>query len=314
MPWANVPVFNLTLLLTTLAAVLLAALLLAFEVWASQRVSRRAPGAIVLLLLAVTLLGCCLRESRALAMGSGVLAMLVLIAGTLSSDSVRRQMARLCTAKVVWGCVLLASMIASRYLAAHVLHSLDRQSSPRELDLEDVPIRLTQAITDSDRPVSLFHFKMHSTAAEIERFIALHEMDLTQIIRLTEPNSAANCHGWVFTGGKYGIRDPDIAQVLVDNGYVEAAMPHEGDLAIYISDTKITHSGIVRMADQRSPILVESKWGPFGVYLHGVDRQPFKGQCKFYRSERSGHQLTLRSTAEKSAVAADMTTNADLVR
>jgi hypothetical protein len=61
-------------------------------------------------------------------------------------------------------------------------------------------------------------------------------------------------------------------------------------------------------------MLDESKWGPFGVYLHGVDRQPFKGQCKFYRSERSGHQLTLRSTAEKSAVAADRTTNADLVR
>jgi len=227
------------------------------------------------------------------------------MAWALSIDVVRRQMARLCTAKVVWGFALLASMIASRYLAAHVLLSLDRQSSPRELDLEDVPIRRTQALTDAGRPVSLFHFKMYSTAAEIEQFIAVNEKDLTQIIRLTEPNSAANCHGWVFTGGKYGIRDPEIAQILTDNGYGEVTAPREGDLAIYISDSKTTHSGIVRIADQRSPILVESKWGPFGVYLHGVDRQPFKGQCKFYRSERSGHLLALRGPAVALDVAQD---------
>ena len=75
-----------------------------------------------------------------------------------------------------------------------VLHSLDRRSTPRALDLEDVPIWRTEAITDSGNRVALFHFKMYSTAAEIEQFIAINEKDLTQIIRLTEPNSAANLH------------------------------------------------------------------------------------------------------------------------
>src|SRR5262249_1057001 len=139
-----------------------------------------------------------------------------------------------------------------------------------------------------------------STAAEIERFIDLHETDLTQIIRLADPNSAANCHGWVFTGGKYGIRDPEVERILLDNGYAEFAAPREGDLAIYRSGNKITHSGIVRIADKSTPILIESKWGPFGVYLHGVEKQPFAGQCIFYRSSRSGHVLTLRSSGDRS--------------
>jgi len=177
MPWADLPVVNLTLLMTALAAVLLAALVLAIEFLASRCVSRRAPGAIVLILLAVTLGCCCLPATRVVALGSCVLAMLVVVAWTLSNDVVRRQIARLCTPKLIWGSVLLVSMIASRYLAAHVLHSLDRQSSSCVLDLEDVPIRRTEAITDSGNRVALFHFKMHSTAAEIEQFIAIHEMD-----------------------------------------------------------------------------------------------------------------------------------------
>jgi hypothetical protein len=306
MPWADIPVFNLTMLFTALAAVFLAGVLLAIEFWASRRVSRQAPGAIVLLLLAVALVGCCLPPARAIAMGCGVLALIVLAAWTSSFEAARRQFARLATPKFVWGGVLLASMVASRYLAAHVLLSLDRQETPRELDLEDVPIRLTQAVTDAGQVVGLFHFKMHSSATQIEQFIASNEKDLKQIIRLVEPNSASNCHGWVFTGGKYGVRDPEVARILADNGYVEVANPREGDLAIYTSGEKFTHSGIVRIADSHTPVLVESKWGPFGVYLHGVNQQPFPGECRFFRSTRSGHQLTLRRTSDEPGLALDV--------
>lgn len=319
MPWADIPAsylpaFDLTMLVTALAAVVLAGVLLAIEFLASRRFSRQAPGAIVLLLLAVGLVGCCLPQAKAIATGCCVLVLVVLAAWTLSFEAARRQIARLATPKFMWGGVLLASMIASRYLAAHVLLSLDRQEAPRELDLEDVPIRLTQAVTDAGHAVGLFHFRMHSSAAEIEQFIASNEKDLTQIIRLADPNSASNCHGWVFTGGKYGVRDPEVAQILVDNGYEEVASPRPGDLAIYISGEKYTHSGIVRIADQHTPILVESKWGPFCVYLHGVEQQPFPGQCRFFRSRRSGHLLTLRSTAGESAVALDMANGGEQVR
>jgi hypothetical protein len=314
MPWVDIPAFYLTMLVTALAAVVLAGVLLAIEFLASQRFSRQAPGAIVLLLLAVGLVGCCLPQARAIATGCGVLALVVLAAWTSSFEAARRQMARLATPKWVWGGVLLASMIASRYLAAHVLLSLDVQVTPRELDLEDVPIRLTQAVTDAGQAVGLFHFKMHSSATQIEQFIASNEKDLTQIIRLVEPNSASNCHGWVFTGGKYGVRDPEVARILVDNGYEEVAAPRQGDLAIYISGDKFTHSGIVRIADQHTPILVESKWGPFGVYLHGVEQQPFPGQCRFFRSTRSGHLLTLRRTGDEAGLALEFSPGEEIHR
>src|SRR5439155_26037396 len=116
----------------------------------------------------------------------------------------RLRMTRLFTPKAAWAAVLALSLIASRYLAAHVLHALDRQPAPQSVDLEDMPVRLTEAFTDKGRTVSLFHFKIHSTAAEIQQFVDANE-DRSQIIRLYEPNSAANCHGWIFTGGTFGI-------------------------------------------------------------------------------------------------------------
>lgn len=319
MPWADtsvfyLPAFHLTMLVTALAAVVLAGALLAIEIFASQRFSRQAPGAIVLLLLAVGLVGCCLPQARAIATGSGVLAIVVLAAWTSSFEVARRQIARLATPKFVWGGVLLLSMIASRFLAAHVLLTLDQQEAPRELDLEDVPIRLTQAVTDAGQAVGLFHFKMHSSATQIEQFIASNEKDLKQIIRLADPNSASNCHGWVFTGGKYGVRDPEVPRILIDNGYEAVATPREGDLAIYISGEKFTHSGIVRIADQHTPVLVESKWGPFGVYLHGVKQQPFPGECRFFRSSRSGHLLTLRRTDAEGSLALEVSPGEEIHR
>ncbi len=319
MPWADFPAMNLTLLVTALAAVLLAGALLMLELFASQRLSRKAPVFIVLLLAVVAVVSACVPGAGSVALAAGALALLVGVAWATNNEACRRLITRLYTPKFVWGGVLLAGMIASRYLAAHVLLSLDQQSPPPVLDLEDVPIRRTQAVTDSGKVVTLFHFKMHSSAAEIEQFIASNEKDLTQIIRMAEPNSASNCHGWVFTGGQYGIRDPDISRILIDNAYAEVAAPLEGDLAIYIQGDsnhgdKITHSGIVRIAEQHAPVLVESKWGPFGVYLHGVAQQPFAGECKYFRSARSGHLLTLQSAAGESDVALEVANGGGRVR
>ncbi len=314
MLWADIPSLNLTLLLTSLAAVLLAGALLILELFASQRLSRQAPVFIVLLLAAVAVVSACVPHAGSVALAAGTLAILMGAAWATNNDVCRRLVTRLYTPRFVWGGVLLAGMIASRYLAAHMLLSLDQQSPPPVLDLEDVPIRRTQAMTDSGKVVTLFHFKMHSSAAEIKQFIASNEKDLTQIIRMAEPNSASNCHGWVFTGGQYGIRDPDVPRILIDNAYAEVAAPREGDLAIYMQGEKITHSGIVRIVEQHAPLLVESKWGPFGVYLHGVKQQPFPGECKYFRSMRSGHHLTLQNAASESAVALEIANGGERVR
>ncbi len=294
MLWAVDASLSLTLLLTALSAVLIAAALLAFEFFASRPFARQAPGAL-LLLVAGSALAAWFANADSIAIGAASLAALLLVAWPMSFEVARHCITRLLTPKVVWTLVLGASLIASRYLAAHVLHSLDQQQPPSHaVDLEDLPVRLTEALTDKGRSIGLFHFKIHSTAAEIQQFIDANE-DRSQIIRLQEPNSAANCHGWVFTGGAFGIRDPEIMSILSDNGYAEVSDPREGDLAIYISN-RVTHSGLVRMADKHAPVLIESKWGPLGVYLHTIDQQPFPGACHFYRCSRPDHLLVMRPT------------------
>jgi hypothetical protein len=115
-----------------------------------------------------------------------------------------------------------------------------------------------------------------------------------RVIRLAGSSDACNCHGWTFTGGKYGIRNPDVGMILADNGYAIVQEPQDGDLAIYTNADQITHSGKVRLTRPGDSILVESKWGPFGVFLHAPDAQPFSGVCAFYRSARPGHLLGLQ--------------------
>jgi len=315
MPWANVANFNLTLLCTALTAAVLACALLVVEFFASRRLARQAPGALAVVLAGCALAACCLQGMAWVAAGCGSLAALLLVMWPVSFEAPRQQLTRLITPKIAWAVVLGMSMIASRFLTAHVLQSLDREPLSQSVDLEDVPVRSTLAITDKGRTIPLFHFKLHSTASEVEQFIHSNEKDLSQIIRLSEANSASNCHGWVFTGGRYGIREGDVATILIDNSYGEVTDPREGDLAIYSNGDRFSHSGLVRIADKHAPLLIESKWGPFGVYLHTVDKQPFPGSCKFYRSSRADHMLVLnRSRSAAEAVSGQLPSESSILR
>jgi hypothetical protein len=305
MPWADIPSLNLTLLYTALSAAVLAMVLLAIEFLASKRAAKRAPGVFAVLLAAVAVTAYLLNGAVGVATGCGSLATLLLVAWPVSFENARREMSRLVNPKFIWVLVLGASMIASRYLAAHVLSALDRQPAQQAVDLEDVPVRATQAFTDNGRAISLFHFKMYSTNDEVERFMRSTEKERSQIIRLMEANPASNCHGWIFTGGRYGIRDSEVWSIVADNAYMEVTEPQEGDLAVYMTGNQIRHSGLVRMASKHAPVLVESKWGPFGVYLHAVEQQPFAGTCKFFRSPRRDHLLVLRSEGMESGQAAN---------
>lgn len=304
MPWADLPAFNLTLLCTSLAAALLAVVLLTIQFLCSKRMADRAPGGIAAVLAAVAFIACWLKGAAGIAIACSGLTTLLLLAWGVSFETARQQISRLLTPKLIWAVVLGASMIASRYLAAHVLRSLDKEPVSNVVDLEDVPVRATLATTDSGRAIALFHFKMHSTHEEVERFMRTTELQRSQIIRLLEANPASNCHGWVFTGGRYGIRDSDVRAIVADNAYVEVAEPQEGDLAVYAIGDQVTHSGVVRLAGKHTPVLIESKWGPFGVYLHAADQQPFSGTCKFYRTVRRDHLLVLQTTGPEESQAA----------
>ena len=239
-----------------------------------------------------------LAASVGLGVVSGILLGVDLLAsGSSFANSTRRLLAGLFTPKVILAAVLLASLFGSRFLATHLIQTLQASDDQFLLDLEDVPVSRCTARTDQGRTVELFHFAIHTSTEEVERFMRASEALQQQVIRLRDADPKANCHGWVFTGGEYGVRDSDVRLILEDNGYTPTSDPRDGDLALYFQNGQLTHSGLARRPVPHGPILVESKWGPFGLYLHPPEKQPFSGLCQFYRSPRPSHLLTISTTA-----------------
>jgi hypothetical protein len=104
-------------------------------------------------------------------------------------------------------------------------------------------------------------------------------------------NDHSNCHGWVFTAGKYCLGGSQVEAILQDNGYYQVDDPVVGDLAIYRNHLGICHTALVRYVTKGMPVLVEGKWGTLGIYLHPVDQTPYGTNFSYYRSPRDGHRL-----------------------
>lgn len=172
-----------------------------------------------------------------------------------------------------------------------------------------------EAVTDSKRSIPLFRYEVsyilqpsqqfnaqdpaHCQWAfrmSEEQFLTNTKQDFTKLTRVFGPHLASNCHGWVFTGGRFGIKDEHVADILADHAYSLVFDPAEGDLAVYFVDGVAEHTGFVRQNDKGS-IVIESKWGPFGVFRHPPEAYAFKGSCAFYRTARPQHALHLQPTA-----------------
>jgi hypothetical protein len=103
----------------------------------------------------------------------------------------------------------------------------------------------------------------------------------------------SNCHGWVFAAGRSWVRSAAVEQILKDNRYRGVSRPAPGDLAVFRDESgKVTHSGLVRVADEDGLVLIESKWGKGGRFLHRPDDHPYgASQCGYYRTDRGSHLL-----------------------
>ncbi len=123
--------------------------------------------------------------------------------------------------------------------------------------------------------------------------------DVSSAIRVFNPTIDCNCHGWIFAGGRFGVGDEDVPAILQDNDYQPADNPGDGDLAVYWTNGHPSHSGIVRISAATGVQLIESKWGPFSVYLHLPAVHPFRGECCFYRTNRGGHANMVVASGEK---------------
>lgn len=173
----------------------------------------------------------------------------------------------------------------------------DYASAHRSVPLEAV--RPSPAFTDAGRPLPLYR------PAEEADPEALRSADAYAIeawglgehaIRTGPPSQDCNCHGWVFADGRYWVRGEDVPHILRDNGYRVVADPRPGDLIIYGEGGEgqaVSHSGIVRAAGPGGPVLVESKFGKAGRFIHAPDAVRYGASYTYYRSGREGHRLRL---------------------
>jgi len=181
------------------------------------------------------------------------------------------------------------------------------------------PLRHVQLVTDAGRAIGLWSYEVlalprdshgewiaeyggHGAVLEYfdQDFRQNCHRNVSTAIRIFNPTLACNCHGWIFANGKFGIGDADVPAILADNGYQPVDAPCDGDLAVYWTDDHPSHSGIVRISAKSELRLIESKWGPFGVYLHSPTVHPFRGGCCFYRTNRGSHANTIVATGELS--------------
>lgn len=197
--------------------------------------------------------------------------------------------------------LVLGGWLASGSWLAHVVHrtlqpGLDAsQLMPAFAPIEGIDLP-DPAYTDRGRSIRLLGFPPSDEAdmEELRRheqwYAKHHELSL---IRIGPADRLSNCHGWVFTNGRYNLHSEDIDTILEDNGYRVVAEPAAGDLVIYRDGLdRVTHSGMVRMVSGKL-ILIESKWGHLGVYLHPVEVQPYGNDWSFMRSNRPNHVIRL---------------------
>jgi hypothetical protein len=151
------------------------------------------------------------------------------------------------------------------------------------------------AVTDRGHPVIVkqpVDSLSHEWAKEAdERKLKASDL-LLHVIRLAPADDVCNCHGWVFAGGLYWIGGKEVDPILTENDYHPVKKPGLGDLVIYRDASgTILHSAVVRALPEGLPVLVESKWGCLGVFLHPIDKTPYGPDFTAYRSHRSGHLL-----------------------
>ncbi len=200
---------------------------------------------------------------------------------------------------IVWG-VMFCSL-GTTYWSAHRLHAEGERGKDILVEAEFSPAAGSMkpadasATTDRGRVILLYHWQnTPSQDAPSSTPNPPHEDYPAMIIARATPDTNSNCHGWVFTGGKYFVLGGTVEMILDDNGYLLTQAPRTGDLVIHRSRTsEIQHTGLVRGVLDDGTVLEESKWGAAGGrFLHHPDSQPY-GAATYYRSPRQGHLLTI---------------------
>jgi hypothetical protein len=163
----------------------------------------------------------------------------------------------------------------------------NRSTAPTDESLIDGSVNMDEIadealLTDKQRLVPVYRAAVESNAHVFAPGFAGH-----RIVR-ADADYTANCHGWVFTGGRHLLKGTGVEMILEDNGYQIVKKPQPGDVIVYRDlVNQIVHTGIVRVAFDDGQVLIESKWGIAGRYLHLAEDQYYSKYFAFYRSPRS---------------------------
>jgi len=161
------------------------------------------------------------------------------------------------------------------------------------LDLQPHPS--LSAVTDAGNPIPLFTAGLMAGES-----LNAHEMDLLHIqglerhvIQTADQTLDYNCHGWVFGAGRCWVRSMHVKQILTDNHYQVVARAVPGDVAVFCDSTgEVRHTGLVKAVAPDGMVLLESKWGMRGRYLHTPQQHAYRHcTCTYYHSDRPGHAL-----------------------
>jgi len=127
---------------------------------------------------------------------------------------------------------------------------------------------------------------------EENRYVQVRGLS-SQVIRTAEQTPNYNCHGWVFAGGRHWVRGAYVEQILKENGYKQVYRPQPGDVVVWRDEVgKVVHTGLVHSLSLEGRVLVESKWGVLGRYIHTPNEHCYQHTSfTYYHSPRGGHLL-----------------------
>jgi hypothetical protein len=265
------------------------------------------PRAVVTLVLCGIVLGCLRAATRLelVARAAPVLLGVVLVAGALGSEWFTRQLTALLTLfrkpALRWGLVALGGLMLIIGSGIAFDRAEDALTEQTMLNLEltlghPATQTLGGALATTDRGTQIA-LKEPLKPHDPSELVGPEEKTLRdlkygdQVIRRSGPHDTTNCHGWVFTGGRYLLSPEDVEVILKDNGYQEIHDPQPGDLVVYRQSGIIAHTALVRYVTEGLPVMVEGKWGTMGVFIHAADKSCYGNEYTFYRSARQGHVL-----------------------
>jgi hypothetical protein len=205
-----------------------------------------------------------------------------------------------------WTLVLFAAPVTAFLLSGR---EAKESSSPREryrfpaadpagaVDWQKIPWeRVGEAKTDKGRPIGLYFLRVHGylfdRAKQLDADVRAEFGPTDGMIRTSPPDPTYDCHGWLFTGGRFLISGADVEHILADNDYGSVSTPRPGDLVIYRDRAgTIRHSALVVAVTPGQMPLVESKWGYIGRYVSPVHTHMYALAFTYYRSKRPDHFL-----------------------